>query len=51
MKLILSLSGMFIAPLALLFIGSLAAEDQRHYVNCRLSGSSLDACLLQIAGR
>ena len=51
MKLILSLSGLFVAPIVVLFVCSLASEDQRHYVNCRLSGASLDACMLQIAGR
>lgn len=43
-----SIVGMFVAPLLILFVASLASEDQRHYVSCRLDGHGLDACLLKI---
>jgi hypothetical protein len=46
-----SIVGMFVAPLLILFVASLASEDQRHYVSCRLDGHGLDACLLKINGR
>ena len=46
-----SIVGMFVAPLVILFVASLASEDQRHYVSCRLDGHGLDACLLKINGR
>jgi hypothetical protein len=46
-----SIVGMFVAPLLILFVVSLASEDQRHYVSCRLDGHGLDACLLKINGR
>lgn len=38
-------------PVVCLFIASLAIEDQRNYVACRVSGAGLDACILQINGR
>jgi hypothetical protein len=47
----LKLSAVFGGSLLALFIGSLAVEDQRHFVACRASGASVDACLLQISGR
>jgi hypothetical protein len=47
----LKLSAFFGAALLALFVGSLASEDQRHFVACRASGASADACLLQIGGR
>jgi hypothetical protein len=40
-----------LAPLAVLFIGSLAAEDQRAFLVCRADGGSVDACHLLISGR
>ena len=39
------------AGLALLFFVSLAVEDQRAFVSCRITGQSVDACLLKINGR
>lgn len=42
-----ALTGAFLV----LFAASLAVEDQRHFVACRASGASADACLLQISGR
>ena len=47
----LKISGIVLAPLLALFIGSLAAEDQRRFLDCRQSGASADACILQISGR
>ena len=41
----------FVAPLALIFLASLAAEDQRAFLSCRRAGQSVDACMLQIHGR
>jgi hypothetical protein len=40
-----------LAPLAVMFVGSLAAEDQRAFLSCRANGASVDACILHIAGR
>ena len=45
------LSAVFGGSLLALFAASLAVEDQRHFVACRASGASADACLLQISGR
>jgi hypothetical protein len=45
------LSTLFAGSLFALFVVSLASEDQRHFVACRASGASTDACLLQITGR
>ena len=45
------LSALFGGSLFALFIGTLAIEDQRHFVTCRMAGASVDACLLQINGR
>jgi hypothetical protein len=45
------LSAVFGGSLLALFIAGLAVEDQRHFVACRASGASADACLLQINGR
>jgi len=42
---------LFGGSLLLLFIASLASEDQRHFASCKASGASTDACLLQISGR
>lgn len=47
----LKLSGLFGGALLAIFTASLAVEDQRHFVACRASGASVDACLLQISGR
>lgn len=47
----LKLSALFGGSLLALFAASLAVEDQRHFVACRASGASADACLLQISGR
>ena len=47
----LKISGVFLLPLLALFVGSLASEDQRHFLACRQTGASADACLLQISGR
>jgi len=47
----LKLSSIFAGSLLAIFAGSLAVEDQRHFVACRASGASVDACLLQINGR
>ena len=47
----LKISGIVLAPLLALFISSLAAEDQRRFLDCRQSGASVDACILQISGR
>jgi len=41
----------FLLPLALIFLASLAVEDQRAFLSCRQSGQSVDACMLQIHGR
>ena len=40
-----------LAPLAVMFVGSLAAEDQRAFLTCRANGASVDACHLLISGR
>ena len=40
-----------LAPLAVMFVGSLAAEDQRAFLACRANGASADYCRLIIAGR
>jgi hypothetical protein len=45
------LSALFGGSLFALFVAGLAVEDQRHFVACRTSGASVDACLLQISGR
>ena len=45
------LVALFGGSLLTLFVASLAVEDQRHFVACRASGASTDACLLQINGR
>jgi len=45
------LVALFGGSLLTLFVVSLAVEDQRHFVACRASGASADACLLQINGR
>jgi len=45
------LVALFGGSLLAMFAASLAVEDQRHFVACRASGASADACLLQIAGR
>jgi len=45
------LAGLFAGSLLALFAVSLASEDQRHFVACRATGASADACLLQISGR
>lgn len=45
------LSALFGGSLLTLFVTGLAVEDQRHFVACRASGASADACLLQISGR
>lgn len=45
------LSALFGGSLFALFVGTLAIEDQRLFVSCRLAGASVDACLLQISGR
>lgn len=45
------LAGLFCGSLLLLFIGSLASEDQRRFIECRTSGASADACLLSLSGR
>ena len=47
----LKLSGLFGGALLAIFTASLAVEDQRHFVACRASGASVDACLLKINGR
>jgi hypothetical protein len=47
----LKISAVFLLPLLALFVGSLASEDQRHFLSCRQTGASVDACLLQISGR
>ena len=47
----LKLSAVFGGSLLALFIGSLVVEDQRHFVACRATGASADACLLQLSGR
>jgi hypothetical protein len=47
----LKISAVFLLPLLALFVGSLASEDQRHFLACRQTGASADACLLQISGR
>jgi hypothetical protein len=47
----LKISAVFLLPLLALFVGSLASEDQRHFLACRQTGASVDACLLQISGR
>lgn len=45
------LSALFGGSLFALFVAGLAVEDQRHFVACRATGASVDACLLQISGR
>ena len=45
------LAAVFGGSLLALFIAGLAVEDQRHFLACRASGASADACLLQISGR
>jgi hypothetical protein len=45
------LTALFGGSLLALFVAGLAVEDQRHFVACRASGASADACLLQINGR
>ena len=45
------LAALFGGALLTLFAASLIVEDQRHFVACRASGASTDACLLQISGR
>jgi hypothetical protein len=45
------LAALFGGSLLALFVASLAVEDQRHFVACRASVASADACLLQISGR
>jgi hypothetical protein len=47
----LKISAVFLLPLLALFVGSLAVEDQRHFLSCRQTGASADTCLLQISGR
>jgi hypothetical protein len=47
----LKLSALFGGSLLAIFIGSLAVEDQRHFIACRATGASADACLLQLSGR
>jgi hypothetical protein len=47
----LSILSILLAPLAVMFIGSLAAEDQRTFLACRANGASADYCRLIIAGR
>ena len=45
------LSALFSGSLLAIFLGSLAMENQRQFISCRLTGASVDACLLQIHGR
>jgi hypothetical protein len=45
------ISALFVGAFCALFVGTLAIEDQRHFVACRAAGASADACLLQISGR
>jgi hypothetical protein len=45
------IAGVCFGPLVCLFIASLAIEDQRNFLSCRLDGASVDACILQIQGR
>ena len=45
------LAAILTVPLLSLFIVSLAAENQRMFVSCRLAGASADACILSIHGR
>jgi hypothetical protein len=45
------LTALFGGSLLALFTASLAVEDQRHFVACRATGATADACLLQISGR
>jgi hypothetical protein len=51
LKVTTKLAALFGGSLAALFVGTLAIEDQRHFVACRASGASADACLLQLQGR
>ena len=51
MRPIAIIAGFFAGSLALAFCCSLAVEDQRNYVACRIGGAGLDACILQISGR
>jgi hypothetical protein len=44
------LAAILTVPLLSLFIISLAAENQRSFILCRLAGSPVDACLLSIHG-
>jgi len=43
--------GAFAGSILIAFAASLASEDQRNFVECRVAGVSVDACLLQINGR
>ncbi len=45
------LPGIFILALSAMFVGSLAAEDQRAYVNCLTRHQSPEYCRLIISGR
>lgn len=45
------LTALFGGSLLTLFAASLAVEDQRHFIACRATGATVDACLLQISGR
>ena len=45
------LAALFSGALLAIVAASLAVEDQRRFLSCRASGSSVDACLLQINGR
>ena len=45
------LAAIITVPLLSLFIVSLAVENQRNFLSCRLAGSSVDACILAIHGR
>ena len=51
LSLTVKLSALFGGSLFALFVAGFAVEDQRHFVACRASGASVDACLLQISGR
>lgn len=51
LSLTVKLSALFGGSLFALFVAGLAVEDQRHFVACRATGASVDACLLQISGR
>ena len=45
------LAALFGGALLAIVACSLAVEDQRHFLSCRATGASADACLLQINGR